>query len=146
MSGMMGGGAAWRHLRSDRSVVHNRIERGTVRRVLAFARPHRRLIAVFLVLTVIDAGLVVVSPLLAQRIIDDGIVAGDRQRRVLEAKAKARGIAFEAMEQLAFSSTSIKSYVTPRQLADYAVFTASPRARTVSGQALSVCGDTNMLS
>jgi NAD(P)-dependent dehydrogenase (short-subunit alcohol dehydrogenase family) len=75
-----------------------------------------------------------------------GIVAGDRQRRVLEAKAKARGIAFEAMEQLAFSSTSIKSYVTPRQLADYAVFTASPLARTVSGQALSVCGDTNMLS
>jgi ATP-binding cassette subfamily B protein len=77
MSGMQGAGAAWRHLRSDRSVVHNRIERGTVRRVLGFARPHRRLISVFLVLTVIDAGLVVVSPLLAQRIIDDGIVAGD---------------------------------------------------------------------
>ncbi|GAB2453151.1 ABC transporter ATP-binding protein [Nocardioides hungaricus] len=78
MSGMQGAGAAWRHLRSDRSVVHSRIERGTVRRVLGFARPHRRLIAVFLALTVVDAGLVVVSPLLAQRIIDDGIVAGDR--------------------------------------------------------------------
>ena len=77
MSGMMGAGAAWRHLRSDRSVVHNRIERGTVRRVLGFARPHRRLITFFLVLTVIDAGLVVVSPLLAQRINDDGNVAGD---------------------------------------------------------------------
>jgi len=25
------------------------------------------------------------------------------------------------------------------------VFTASPRAKTVSGQAISVCGDTNML-
>ena len=78
MSGMMGAGGAWRHLRSDRSVVHNRIEPGTVRRVLGFARPHRRLISLFLVLTVVDAGLVVVSPLLAQRIIDDGIVAGDR--------------------------------------------------------------------
>lgn len=78
MSGMHGGGAAWRHLRSDRSVVHNRIERGTVRRVLGFAGPHRRLIAVFLLLTVLDAGLVVVSPLLAKHIIDDGIVAGDR--------------------------------------------------------------------
>ena len=78
MSGMHGGGAAWRLLRSDRSVVHNRIERGTVRRVLGFARPHRRLIAVFLVLTVLDAGLVVVSPLLAKHIIDDGIVGGDR--------------------------------------------------------------------
>lgn len=75
-----------------------------------------------------------------------GIVAGERQRRVLEAKAQARGIDFEAMERLAFSFTSIKEYVTPEQLADLVVFTASARARTISGQALSVCGDTNMLS
>jgi NAD(P)-dependent dehydrogenase (short-subunit alcohol dehydrogenase family) len=74
-----------------------------------------------------------------------GIVAGDRQRRVLEAKAKVRGISFEEMERTAFSFTSIREYVTPRQLADLAVFVASPRARTISGQALSVCGDTNML-
>jgi NAD(P)-dependent dehydrogenase (short-subunit alcohol dehydrogenase family) len=50
------------------------------------------------------------------------------------------------MEELAFASTSIKQYVSPEQLADYAVFLASPRASTISGQALSVCGDTNMLS
>lgn len=77
MSGMHGAGAAWRHLRSDRSVVNNRIERGTVRRVFGFARPHRRLITAFLTLTVIDAGLVVVNPLLVQRIIDDGILGKD---------------------------------------------------------------------
>src|SRR4051794_13201361 len=76
--GMHGGGATWRNLRSDRSVVHNRIERGTLRRVLGFASPHRRLIGIFLVLTVIDACLVVVTPLLAKHIIDDGINAGDR--------------------------------------------------------------------
>ncbi|WP_344155069.1 ABC transporter ATP-binding protein [Nocardioides koreensis] len=75
---MHGNGAAWRHLRSDRSVVKNRIERGTVRRVFGFARPHRRLIAAFLTLTVVDAGLVVVNPLLVQRIIDDGILGNDR--------------------------------------------------------------------
>lgn len=74
-----------------------------------------------------------------------GIVAGDRQRRVLEAKAKARGIGFAEMEKLAFSYTSIREYVTPQQLADLVVFVASPRARTISGQSLSVCGDTNML-
>ncbi len=77
MSGMHGVGPAWRHLRSDRSVVNNRIEGATVRRVFSFARPHRRLISIFLVLTVIDAGMVVVSPLLVQRIVDDGILAGD---------------------------------------------------------------------
>jgi NAD(P)-dependent dehydrogenase (short-subunit alcohol dehydrogenase family) len=75
-----------------------------------------------------------------------GIVAGDRQRRVLEAKAQARGISFADMERLAFSYTSIKEYVTPEQLADLVVFTASPRGSTISGQQLSVCGDTNMLS
>jgi NAD(P)-dependent dehydrogenase (short-subunit alcohol dehydrogenase family) len=75
-----------------------------------------------------------------------GIVAGDRQRRVLEAKAQARGIGYAEMERLAFANTSIKDYVTPQQLADLVVFTASPRAKTVSGQSLSVCGDTRMLS
>jgi len=75
---MHANGAAWRHLRSDRSVVNNRIERGTVRRVFGFARPHRPLIVAFLTLTVIDAGLVVVNPLLVQRIIDDGILGHDR--------------------------------------------------------------------
>ena len=72
-------GPAWRTLRSDRSVVNETGSTGgTVRRVLGFARPHRRLIAVFLALTVVDAGLVVVTPLLVQRIVDDGILAGDR--------------------------------------------------------------------
>jgi NAD(P)-dependent dehydrogenase (short-subunit alcohol dehydrogenase family) len=75
-----------------------------------------------------------------------GIVAGERQRRVLEAKAQARGMGFDEIERMAFSHTSIKEYVTAEQLADLVVFTASPRARTISGQALSVCGDTNMLT
>jgi NAD(P)-dependent dehydrogenase (short-subunit alcohol dehydrogenase family) len=75
-----------------------------------------------------------------------GIVAGERQVRVLTAKAEARGISFEEMEKLAFSYTSLKDYVTPQQLADLVVFVASPRGRMISGQALSVCGDTQMLS
>jgi NAD(P)-dependent dehydrogenase (short-subunit alcohol dehydrogenase family) len=74
-----------------------------------------------------------------------GIVAGERQQRVLQAKAKARAISFEEMEELAFSYTSLKEYVTPQQLADLVVFSASPRGRLISGQTLSVCGDTGML-
>ncbi|MBI0434437.1 SDR family oxidoreductase [Roseomonas sp. KE0001] len=75
-----------------------------------------------------------------------GLVAGDRQRRVLEAKAQQKGISFAEMERLAFSFTSIKDYVTPRQLADQILFLASPRGRTISGQAISIDGDTRMLS
>lgn len=74
-----------------------------------------------------------------------GLVAGDRQRRVLEAKAQQRGISFAEMEQTAFSYTSIKDYVTPQQLADQIVFMCSPRGKTISGQAISICGDTQML-
>jgi NAD(P)-dependent dehydrogenase (short-subunit alcohol dehydrogenase family) len=74
-----------------------------------------------------------------------GVVSGERQVRVLAAKAEARGIDFEVMEKLALSFTSLKEYVTPQQLADLVVFVASPRGKTISGQALSVCGDTNML-
>ncbi|MES2749838.1 MAG: SDR family oxidoreductase [Pseudomonadota bacterium] len=74
-----------------------------------------------------------------------GLVAGDRQRRVLESKAQQRGISFAEMEKTAFSYTSIKDYVTPQQLADQIVFMCSPRGRTISGQAISICGDTQML-
>jgi ATP-binding cassette subfamily B protein len=71
-------GPAFRNLRTDRDEVANsKIARGTVRRVLGFARPLRAKIALFLVVTVLDAGLVVVNPLLAKRIIDDGILGRD---------------------------------------------------------------------
>jgi NAD(P)-dependent dehydrogenase (short-subunit alcohol dehydrogenase family) len=75
-----------------------------------------------------------------------GIVAGDRQRRVLEAKAQQRGVSFAEMERIAFSFTSIKDYVTPQQIADQVVFICSTRGRTISGQAIAVDGDTQMLS
>jgi NAD(P)-dependent dehydrogenase (short-subunit alcohol dehydrogenase family) len=74
-----------------------------------------------------------------------GLVAGDRQRRVLEAKAQQHGISYAEMERTAFSYTSIKEYVTSDQLADQILFMCSPRGKTISGQAISICGDTQML-
>jgi ATP-binding cassette, subfamily B, bacterial len=73
----MMGASAWRTLRSDRSILENKIERRTLRRVMGFSKPHRKLISLFLVGTVLDAGLVVVPPLLMARLVDDGISAGD---------------------------------------------------------------------
>jgi ATP-binding cassette subfamily B protein len=72
-----GMGPAWRNLRTDRSVADKRLARDTVRRVLAFASPHRALITVFLALVVVDAAMVVVTPLLVKRIVDDGILEQD---------------------------------------------------------------------
>jgi hypothetical protein len=67
---------------------------------------------------------------------------------VLE-KAQQRGFSYAEMERPAFSYTSIKDYVTPEQIADQIadqiVFMCSPRDRTISGRAISICGDTQML-
>ena len=65
-------------MRADRSVKDQRLGRETVRRVLGFAAAPPWLISVFLVITVLNASMVVVTPLLVQRIIDDGILQGDR--------------------------------------------------------------------
>ena len=75
-----------------------------------------------------------------------GIVEGDRIRRVFEAKAKERGVTMEEQMRLALQQASIKDPVQPTQLADTIVFLASPLARTISGQAISVDGDLQSLA
>ena len=77
--------------------------------------------------------------------IQPGIVEGERIRRVFESKARARGIPYEAMMKEALSVVSMRTTVTPQQIADTIVFICSKRGRTISGQAISVCGDTQML-
>jgi NAD(P)-dependent dehydrogenase (short-subunit alcohol dehydrogenase family) len=77
--------------------------------------------------------------------IQPGIVAGERIDRVMANKAKARGISVEAMTQEALSVVSMRTMVTPQQIADQIVFICSSRGRTISGQAISICGDTQML-
>jgi ATP-binding cassette subfamily B protein len=66
-----------RTLSRDDSVRDVRLAEGTTRRVLGYARPQSRRIGVFLVLVVLGAVLVVATPLLLQRLIDDGVIAGD---------------------------------------------------------------------
>ncbi|OQM76063.1 SDR family oxidoreductase [Manganibacter manganicus] len=75
-----------------------------------------------------------------------GIVEGERQDRVLTEKARASGRTLDEMKREALARASVKEMVTPRQLADAILFLASPRSRTTSGQAVSVCGDLQMLS
>ncbi len=64
--------------RRDPSVKNRPLAPGTRRRVLGYARPYRRLMIAFLTLVVIDAFLIVATPLLLRRIVDDGISRHDR--------------------------------------------------------------------
>jgi NAD(P)-dependent dehydrogenase (short-subunit alcohol dehydrogenase family) len=75
-----------------------------------------------------------------------GLVAGDRIRRVIEAKSQARGVAFKVLEDEALSKTSLRTYVTARQLADQMMFLCSEKGRTITGQALSIDGGTTSLA
>ncbi|MGK2874780.1 MAG: ABC transporter ATP-binding protein [Nocardioides sp.] len=76
MHGM--GGRGVRHLRTDRTALQSDLTPGTPRRILAFATPLKGLIAAFGALTVLDAMLVVVTPLLTKEIVDNGMLAGDK--------------------------------------------------------------------
>ena len=62
----------------DPKVADRRLAPGTWRRILGYARPYRRLITGFLALVVLDAVLVVLTPLLFKRIVDDGVTPGNR--------------------------------------------------------------------
>ncbi len=65
--------SSWSMLRSIQNkdrVTQHRLTRGTTRRILRFARPYRRDIAVFLVTVVLDAIIGVATPLLAGHVVN----------------------------------------------------------------------------
>ncbi|KNX37206.1 ABC transporter ATP-binding protein [Luteipulveratus halotolerans] len=73
----MGAWQAMSSMTRDASVKDARLRPGTGRRVLSYAAPYRRTIAAFLALTVLEALLVVATPLLLKKIVDDGIIGND---------------------------------------------------------------------
>jgi len=66
-----------RSLTRDSSVAQRKLAPGTARRVISYARPYKALIVLFLVLVILDAGLVVATPLLLGQIIDKGVIPKD---------------------------------------------------------------------
>ncbi len=75
----MAGHANWRTLHSftrDADVAKQKLAPGTVRRIVRFAAPYKRDLAVFLGLVVLDALIAVATPLLFGAVIDKGVVPG----------------------------------------------------------------------
>jgi ATP-binding cassette subfamily B protein len=68
---------SFRSLTADQSVKNQKLKAGTVRRIFSYAVPYQKSLILFLVTVVIDAILVVSSPLLLKRLIDDGVIPGD---------------------------------------------------------------------
>ena len=68
---------SFRSLTSDSSVKDQRLKAGTVKRIAAYAAPYRSALIFFLLTVVVDAILVITSPLLLKQLIDDGVIPGN---------------------------------------------------------------------
>ena len=77
--GMGGGGGGrvgfslMRSLRRDQNVTAHKLPKGTVKRIMGFAKPYKLALALFLVLIIIDALVGAANPLVYRAIIDQGI-------------------------------------------------------------------------
>src|SRR5207245_2310219 len=71
-----------RSFRHDPTVTHHKLEPGTVRRIITYAKPYKLYLSLFLFATVLDALITVVNPLLLRAIIDKGIL-GHREALVI---------------------------------------------------------------
>ena len=72
--------AAWmthRSMTADPSVKEQKLKPGTVKRIFKFALPYRTNIFIFLATVIVDAALVVATPLLLKQLIDDGVIPKD---------------------------------------------------------------------
>jgi len=74
-----------------------------------------------------------------------GIVAGERQERVIAAKAASYGIGHEEMRERLLSKVSMRKMVTAQDIANQIIYICSPAGSAVSGQSLSVCGNVEHL-
>lgn len=68
-----------RSMTADPSVKEQKLKPGTVKRIFSFAEPYKRSIIFFLITVVLDAVLIVATPLLLRRLIDDGVIPKNGQ-------------------------------------------------------------------
>ena len=74
-----------------------------------------------------------------------GIVEGERIERVIAAKAAAKNLSHEEMRQELLSAVSMRASVTGDDVAAMALFLVSEAGAKISGQAISIDGDVQVL-
>ena len=70
-----------------------------------------------------------------------GAVTGARSERVLLEAARIRGVSFEEIERSTLDYISMRTWVTPEEIAATSFFLASNEAAHITGQFLGVCGN-----
>jgi ATP-binding cassette subfamily B protein len=62
---------------ADPSVKNQKLKPGTVKRIASYAKPYKTYITIFLITVVIEAFLIITSPLLLRELIDKGVIPKD---------------------------------------------------------------------
>ena len=75
--GRSSGWSGMRSMRQDRAVLQHRVKKGTARRMLTFAVPYRKILAIFIPVVILDAAVGAVTPLILRAIINNGILKHD---------------------------------------------------------------------
>lgn len=74
-----------------------------------------------------------------------GIVEGPRIEQVIAARAETVGVTYDQMEQEYINKISLRKMVTAEDVANQALYLCSPLGASISGQAISICGNVEYL-
>ena len=66
-----------RSMTADQSVRDQKLRPGTIKRIIGYATPYKGWLIAYLITVVMDALLIVATPLLIKRLIDEGVVPGN---------------------------------------------------------------------
>ena len=74
-----------------------------------------------------------------------GALSGDRMDRVIAAEAKAKGVDEQSIRDGYTAQVSLKTFIDATDIAETAYFLCSPAGKRISGQTISVDGNTETL-
>ena len=74
---MHGAWLNYRSMTADPSLKEQKLKPGTVKRIFSFAKPYQVSIYIYLATVVVDAALIVATPLWLKKLIDDGVIPKD---------------------------------------------------------------------
>jgi ATP-binding cassette, subfamily B, bacterial len=74
---MHGAWLNYRSMTADPSLKEQKLKPGTVKRIFSFAKPYQVSVYIYLATVVVDAALIVATPLLLKKLIDDGVIPKD---------------------------------------------------------------------
>ncbi len=74
-----------------------------------------------------------------------GSLSGERMNRIIAAEAKVKGIDEQSIRDGYTSQVSLKTFIDPSDIAETIHFLCSPAAKRISGQTISVDGNTETL-